>query len=216
MKRLIKKYRKLSFEQKNKLITKCSSFWNFAWSIFKIVFGIIYISYYVCVSGIFTLLIGYSKHNTLKGLNNKKEVHKVYLSTGVTMMVASIIYAIYMSRLIVFKATANYGDIAALVIATISFTSLAVSITGIIRTRGRHTLYRAIKVINFSVSLTDIALTQFVLLSLTTQKDTSLYNGLFGIAISFVILCLGAYMIYKSYQIKNNPDLIYAGRKARK
>lgn len=81
-------------------------------------------------------------------------------------------------------------------VALIAFVSIGTAIYGMIKyKRNTDPIIKAIKITNFANALTSIVLTQVVLLDTFADTYDSSLNGYTGMAVSFVIMFLGLYMI---------------------
>lgn len=110
---------------------------------------------------------------------------------GLILTAASLCYIGYSTFMIFVPTNFQYGMIISIAIATFSFTNLVLATIGIVKTKGKNILLREIKVTNLAAALTNIVLTQIAILSFTFAEDASLYNGLMGIGVGFIILIMG-------------------------
>ena len=190
-------------------ITNVTMYYNYIWACIKIVFGIFFNTLYFCLSGIYTILIAFTKrvfHNNFKN-NNERECLKKFLKMAILILVASIIFIMYMSRLFFIDYSYNYNTIIGIVIAAFSFTELGISIGGIVSaTKKNDYLMIGIKCCNLSSAFIAIVLTQIALLSLPETINANLYNAISGIVFGSLSMLIGIFMIifYKK-KVKNLP-----------
>lgn len=204
--------RKFKEERFHNLITMI---FNFIWALLKIVFGLIKLSGFLCVSAIYTFCLGISKHMFFKGRksvkNNEDSVNQYYLFIGIVIIVASICYLIYMVRLFFIPSNTTYGMIPAIAIAAMAFTELYFAIYGLIKAgKKKDLLTEGLKAINLVSALSAIALTQTAILSFTMEGDMSKYNGIMGTIVGVISICLGIYIVIKSIIInkRNNNETL--------
>lgn len=204
MKKIIKRYRNLSREDRTILHTKMAVVFNYLWSLAKIIFGIITKAYIIIASGIFTLLIGRAKHNCLKGIKKESpyEANKKVKTTGIYIMVACFFYGLYMARLLFIKTVPSYGVIPSIGIAAFAFASLSVACAGMFSFRKKSYLLRSIKIINFIIALTDIAIAQMAVLTVQMPNLPQKYNAYLGIGIAVMGMASGLYLVMKAKQFK--------------
>lgn len=189
---------------------------NFVWAAIKIIFGIVKLSGFLCVSAIYTFCLGVSKHMFFKGRKQAKteadSEMQYYLFIGIVICVASICYLIYMVRLFFIPSTTSYGEITAIAIAAMSFTELGFAIYGLIKARKQKDLLtEGLKAINLVSAMAAIVLTQTAILSFTSEDNMSYYNGIGGVVVGALSLILGFYMIIKCIVINkknNNVDKV--------
>ena len=132
---------------------------------------------------------------------------KKFLKMAILILVASIIFIMYMSRLFFIDYSYNYNTIIGIVIAAFSFTELGISIGGIVSaTKKNDYLMIGIKCCNLSSTFIAIVLTQIALLSLPETINANLYNAISGIVFGSLSMLIGIFMIifYKK-KVKNLP-----------
>lgn len=197
MLKLISKFKNMPFEQRAWLIVLITSVVNFALAVGKFVFGIAVGSYYLCVIAAYGALVGLIKQRCYNG--KKKELEPAdevrrYIEGGLLMLGAGIVYIVYSARLLYYPENAGYGLIPAIAIAAFGFLSLGLSITGMVKAKGKGLLFREIKILSFTSALTDIVLVQIALLAASGSGDNSVYNAYIGIGVGAVI-CLFSLVI---------------------
>ena len=98
----ISKFRKLPYEEKMLYTTRVSMTMNFLLAVGKIVFGLFY-GFVFCVAGMVNGFIFLSKHECFMGIKNTKRRFKDRNNRiSIFLFVASVIYTLYMARLVFF------------------------------------------------------------------------------------------------------------------
>jgi hypothetical protein len=184
---------------KEKLIynTKISIINNLLLTIIKVIFGLFYGIVFI-IAGCFNAFMLLAKRECLLGIeNNKISFKKRNNRIALFLLIASLVYIIYMSRLIFFDVkTYNYTALLGIAIATVSFIELGVSIYGLFKVKRLGRYCRNIKIINFCSALTAIVLTQIAILTFTKTENVNKYNGLSGIIVGIISLILAIYVYY--------------------
>ena len=95
---IIRNYLNQTYAEKTVFKTSIVSIFNFLWSIAKLLFGILSKSYFIFASGIFTLLVGFSKRLCIHGIKKEKFSleKKIVIYTCIGLICAYIFYVIYM------------------------------------------------------------------------------------------------------------------------
>jgi hypothetical protein len=182
----------------------------------KLIMGILSLSFFACVNVFFSLGMIGAKILALTGIRkaqDKREQYKYYFSSGIVLMVSSLLYIVYSIRLFFSPITGSYHMYVAIGIAAVTFTEIGLNIRGVIVTRCNHTLLiHAIKMINLSDSLIALVLTQTALLSFANKGadylEISKANGVIGILMGTVATLIGIYMICRVRKLKKQDDLL--------
>lgn len=105
----------------------------------------------------YTFGIVIAKACALKGLVKGKvpgEQNHYYKLSGIILIVASVLYVVYSTRLLWHPMVSHYDKYIGLGIATFAFTELGLNIRGVIVERHNHTLlFHAIRMINLAATL---------------------------------------------------------------
>lgn len=195
--KLIKKYKELNFENKTTLMAFLSIILNVALASGKFLICIFKKDIFFLIAGLINLFVLMAKSQCYLGIKNKK--NKPFESrnklTSVFLVLAGLIYSIYMLSLFLFgRTTMKYGMILGIIIALISFIELAIAIRGLFVSFGKGHYYRNIKIINFTGALTAIVMTQIALLSFASNLDHSFINGITGFIVGIIMIILGVHM----------------------
>ena len=105
--------------------------------------------------------------------------------------------------------------IIAIAIAAFATYSIAMSIVGVCKTRGKTMLIKEYKLTNFATAFNNLVLAQIALLSFTATENAAFYNGLIGICVGVIIFGIGLYLMidglvkkHRYYQIiKDYPEI---------
>lgn len=212
---LIHDYRYGDFKTRNHITSLISMLGNFVISVFKIVIGLLTMSFFFIISGFYSIGIGVAKQIYFKGyelsVTEKQTSIKHYLLMAIILMMTSIIYIIYMIRLFFVTQTFNYTAILGISIATVSFLELGMAIRGLIKSRKMNDLlFTGLKTINFSSALVAIVLTQTALLSFSSDAEVAVinyHNAIFGVSVGVITLALSLFMIYRYNVVKKTVDM---------
>lgn len=220
MKNLIQKFREIPESKKIIVYGKLAFFKNLFYFLFKVIVGIVFRSWFLIAIAIYSLFIGYVKDNCSRGLlknkDNKKDIHS-YIRGGVVLSVSSIFYIIYTIFQIYYPSNFQYNLIIAIAIAAFATYSIAMSIVGIVRAKGKSMLIKEYKFTNFATAFNNIVLTQITLLSVaSTSENIAVFNGIIGVIVGILILGIGLYLTidglikkHKYYEIvKRHPDIL--------
>lgn len=171
---------------------------NLFYFLFKVIVGIVFKTPLLIAIALYNLLIGMVKANCSRGLwKNKDDVKdcKTYVLGGIILSLSSIFYIVYTLNQATNPNNMKYNTIIAIAIAIFSIISIVVSIIGLVFTKGKTILIQQYKLTNFAAALTNLVLTQVAILSLVSVSNMNFYNTIFGVAVGFIILCLGFYLI---------------------
>ena len=215
---LIKKFRSIPEEKKIIVYGKLAFFKNLFYFLFKILVGVYFRSWFLIAIAIYSLFIGYVKNNCSSGLRKNKENIKdihAYIRGGVVLAISSVFYIVYSVFSIYYPSNFEYNMIIAIAIAAFATYSIAMSIVGVCKTRGKTMLIKEYKLTNFATAFNNLVLAQIALLSFTATENAAFYNGLIGICVGVIILGIGLYLMidglvkkHRYYQIiKDYPEI---------
>ena len=178
----------------------------------KLVLGIYTMSFFVCVSAMYTFGMVVAKYFALAGIiksKSTKEQYRYYFLSGAILIVASIAFIGYSVRVLFHPVTTVYHMYVALVIASFTFFEITVNIRGVIIERNNHTpLFHALRTTNLASSLICLVLTQAAILSFAdTQSEIHpTANGIIGIAMGCLALMLGINMVLRIKRIQRKKS----------
>lgn len=196
-------------------ITGAACIGNLLVGIGKLGMGIMSLSFFTCVSAFYTFGMVIAKACALGGLVKGKapgEQYHYYKLSGMILIVASVLYVVYSTRLLWHPMVSHYDKYVGLGIATFAFTELGLNIRGVIVERHNHTLlFHAIRMINLASSLICLVLTQTAILSFTHDSmpdyDPSISNGLMGILMGTAATLIGCVMLWRVRKIKQKQEM---------
>lgn len=196
-------------------ITGAACMGNLFVGIGKLVMGMLSLSFFICVSAFYTFGMVVAKACALGGLVKEKspeEQYRYYKLSGMILIVTSVLYVIYSTRLLWYSMVSHYDKYMGLVIATFPFTELGLNIRGVIVERHNHTLlFHAIRMINLASSLICLVLTQTAILSFTHDSmpdyDPSVSNGFMGILMGTAATLIGCVMLWRVRKIKKKQGM---------
>jgi putative uncharacterized protein (fragment) len=168
-------------------LTGAACIGNFVVGTGKLIMGLIFLSFFTCVSAFYTYGMVVAKICVLKGMGqDRKKQYAHYRLTGIILMAASVLYAIYAARLLWYPEVTDYERDVALAIATFTFTEIGLNIRGVaVESKNQELLYHALKMVNLASALTSLVLTQTALLAFThkgaANYNASFYNGAIGL-----------------------------------
>jgi hypothetical protein len=206
MKDTIKKF--LVLEKKDQLIffLLCMAISNFVVAIVKFILSISIPSLWFFVNAGFSFILSFCRLNSVKEYRKAQKTHnetqqrrienKNYQKNGIMLILLGIMY-FFVSSYMYFNGTnTTMHEYITYLVALIAFVSIGTAIYGMIKyKRNTDPIIKAIKITNFANALTSIVLTQVVLLDTFADTYDSSLNGYTGMAVSFVIMFLGLYMI---------------------
>lgn len=191
MKKLIRKYRELSFEQKMIWKTIIGLCFSAILACGKLIIGI-FTDYNLISVAVYTFGILIAKLECVLGVKTNKMTFKQRNTfTAVFLLFSSVLYIGFMSRMFfIERRIKNNGLVYVVLLAFISFWELGFAIAGLIRTKNKGHYYRNIKIINFCVALIAILTTQISILNMESEGVVSIINAYSGIGVGiFIALC---------------------------
>ena len=212
MKKLLSKYRSLSFKEKKLFLTVISVTINLLFAIGKFVLAI-YNGIFFFVSGMVNIFVMGAKLQCYLGIKFPEKKSFKYRNNiiGLLLLFAGFEYAVYMTRLAFNKvAPMNYDMFLAIVIAFISFLEMGIAIYGCFKSFGKGHYFRNIKLISFSSALTAIALTEVALMTFASEIDMTVFNGYFGMGIGTIIEIIAIFIfVAPKFSIYDREHNVY-------
>lgn len=195
-----------------KLITLITMVYNFVWSIVKIFFGFFSTMYFFCVSGVVTLILGFTKKIFYSNYQSESEQIRLTKSRliGILLILIGVLFAGYMAKLFFIPEKSKYDLIVSIAIAFCSFLELGISIFYLYKDKrtNDNILLTSIRYCNLADGLFAIVLTQMAILSAQTENtiNTSMYNGVVGIVMSVLVVLLGIIILLKVNKINKDKN----------
>lgn len=194
----IKWFRNIPEEKKIIFYGRMSLIKSLFYFLFKILVGIVFRSYFLIAIAIYSMFIGYVKHNCAHGLKHYKEniqdIH-AYIRGGAILAISSIFYIAYTVAQMFFPSNFKYNMIIAIAIAAFAFYSIIMSFIGVVKAKGKTMLIKEYKYTNFATAFNNITLAQIAILSFTTSENMAFYNTVIGILVGLVIFGIGIYLL---------------------
>lgn len=183
----------------------------------KLVMGIISLSFFTCVSALYTFGMVAAKLVAISGIlkeENSRAQYRYYKLSGVILIGASAAYILYSVWIQFHPPTAKYHMYIALGIATFTFTEITLNIRGVIvEFKNKSPLFHALKMINLASSLISLVLVQNAILSFADEdvraSDSQLAkmsSGLIGIFTGSLALALGILMIIRIHLMQKKSE----------
>lgn len=183
-------------------LTGISGAGNLLLGLGKIASGILSLSVFVCVNGLYTLGMVLARYCALAGAvrtQDAKKQYGYYRRAGRILIAASLLYMLYSGWSWFYPKVVSYHMYIALAIATFTFTEIGINLYGMLANRKNRTpLLHAIKTINLAASLISLVLTQSAILSFAggESHDPSV-NALMGLFSGTCAVLLGIYMLWR-------------------
>lgn len=167
--------------------------------IFRMGVAIIGKSFFVLLNGIISVSFGISRINILAVKSkSKQEQVKIYLFISKTIMLMSILQAIYSMRLFFVHENIEYPMEIALLIALYTFTEFFIIVRELVLLRNKDDLVdEALKFTDLSSIITFFILTQTAILSFSYIGDANLYNAFSGLFFGLMMFIIGLFMCHR-------------------
>ena len=204
---LIKQIKNLEKSDKTMLLLIFTTSGNILIVIIKFIFSITIPSLWFFVNACFLTVLSISRFFSIRNhgkqrarinQEEKKEIgYKNYLHNGILLIILGIMY-FFVSVYMYYKGTnTNMHEYLTYLVALNAFWSIGWSIYGMAKyKRKSNPILKSVKITNFANALTEVVLTQVVLLDTYAKEyDLSQINGYTGMAVSITIILMGLYMI---------------------
>lgn len=125
---------------------------------------------------------------------------RAYRRSGIVLLILAGLYGTLCLPLVLGLAvTPRYGYEVSIAIAAVTFAELGLSVHGLVSSRRRRdTLMEAVKLGNIAASLVLLVLTQTALLSMATDGEHSLWNGVCALVMATAVAGIGAGMLVRA------------------
>lgn len=191
----------------------------------KLIIAIFSMSFFTCVSALYTYAIVIAKGYVLYGIahsqNNIAAQYDYYQRSGKLLVIAGTAYIIYSINLLFFPSTNYFDQNMAFGIAFFTFVELGLNIRGIIVERKNNMpLFHALKIINLASSCVCLVLTQTAILAYTSietgVQNNSNANGIIGILMGTLSTLMGVYLYIHAEHIMNGKEMEEICKKVKK
>ncbi len=198
MKDIIRAFKRIPEKNRTVAYAIIAVFKNLLFFAFKIIVGIIFKTPLLIVIAVYNLLVGIIMANCSQGLikhkDNMKDC-KIYIRGGVILLVSSVLYIVYNIYQVGNPYNIEYNLPIAILIAAMAAFTVAMSINGLVKTKGRTMLIQEYKFTKFATALNNIVLTQIALLAIFQVPNMHYYNSIAGTLNGLVILGFALYII---------------------
>lgn len=198
----IKHYSTLGKQDKEGFHVWLGMAWNFILAALKFFIGCVAGNGYLCVSALYSALVGVAKrkliHFQYDDKENQKTEHDVFGALGFLIMLSGIVYGTYMGRLIPFPKIFHYEIWQGLLIAAVCFLEVGNSIYHLVHMTGKGdpSLYQlGRKISSLAAALPAAVMVQVALGACLNPNDMPFWNGVYGIAVGIVQILMGALMM---------------------
>lgn len=197
MKKLIKRYKELSFEQRIVLHAVLGLVFSTTLASGKFVVGL-FTDYNLCTVALYTFALLTAKLECVLGVKTNKRSFKTRnILVAVFLFISSVLYVGFSARSLFLERTTDEQSLAyVLCVAFISFCELGFAIAGILRVKNKGHFYRDIKIINFCVALIAILTAQIAILNYTAMENRDEYNAYAGIGVGIFIALCAVYILF--------------------
>lgn len=133
---------------------------------------------------------------------DRQDPRRSYRLIGIILLTLSALYTLSNVPTLIWGGTATrYEEPVAIIIATVTFTELGVSIHGVWSARrDKDLLIEAIKWTNLASSFVLVAFTQSAIMSFTTAEDPSRYSAITGVILGGSATVIGLYMTLRRHR----------------
>ncbi len=198
MRNLLRKYNKLSFEQKTIYKTIIGLCFSAALACGKLVVGL-FTDYNLISVAVYTFGLLLAKLECVLGVKTNRLTFKQRnILIAVFLFVSSVFYIGFMCRMFfIERHIRNRSMVFVLILAFISFAELGFGIAGLFRTKSKGHYYRNIKIINFCVAIIAILTTQMAILNMTSETGVvDMANAYTGIGVGIFIALCAVYILF--------------------
>ncbi len=215
IKAFIIKHNLIDFKTRNYKLSLIAMIINFATAAFKVIAAFYISSYFLIVSSIYSVGIGFTKQIFFRGvmrtkLNPRKE-RKYVLLMYLALFLSALVYMFYMVRLFYIETSEfNYGMVISLLIAIASIYELVIAIIGLIKSHHlRDNLLKALKIVTLTSALIAIVVTQNAFLTFINDESTVLNNqmsnAIFGLMMGVVAAAIALVQFVINFRKKFKP-----------
>lgn len=197
MKKRILNYINLPYEQKLILKTVVGMLFSAALAVGKLIIGL-FGDYALCGTAAYSLAMLAAKLECVIGTRTqtKSFAHRNRM-VAVFLMISSVCYTVFMSRLLFTeRVPTEYPLEYVVILAFISFVEFGFALSGLIRTKDKGHFYRNIKIVNFGLAMIAILTTQITLLDFTQTPSADGFNGCAGIGIGIFLAICAVYVYF--------------------
>lgn len=210
-KKAVQSFLELDKKDRKMYMLQVTAMRTFGIAILKLFLGLIYMSVWFFINGIFYAILAISKYRSvrdykkIKKVRDKKAKKRItysnYLYNGWLLVLLGIAY--FIINLIIFKTGKTNNDLDGYLVyltALLSFSSLVTAIISLKKYRTKHDpIVAAACQGNIAKALTSVVLTQVTLLDEFGPKTNRIVkiDGITGMIVGIIIIALGLRMVSK-------------------
>lgn len=192
MRKLICKYKEMTFEQKTVLKTILDLCFSSILACGKLIIGLFTDRNMISIA-VYTFGILLAKLECVLGeMTNKRTFKQRNILTSIFLFLSSAMYIGFMCQMFfIERRIKDNGMLYVLLLAFISFVELGFAIAGLFNSKVKGHYIRNIKIINFCIALIAILTTQMSILNMNSETDVvNIANAYSGIGVGiFIALC---------------------------
>ncbi|MFA9378302.1 MAG: hypothetical protein ACERKZ_16395 [Lachnotalea sp.] len=195
-------YPRLQKERQEALRTWMSMAGNFLLAICKFIMGCAAGSGFLCVSALYTCLMGVAKRQYISYMSGEDKnltlIHQSFLRIGMAVLFAGIVYGVYMGRLILYPRKADFHISVGILIALFCFIDIGIAAYSLIKIptcKVDNLLLIGKRLASLAFALPAIVMAQIVINSFANGKNLSNYDGIFGVVMGVIIVGIGLGMM---------------------
>ena len=199
-----KQFHKKPEREKRRIVGKIATYCNYAWAGIKVLFGLFSLSFFYCISAIFTVCLGLSKHMVADGIakcNHKISKEREYFAKIILILfAATAVFLAYMLLLFFIPFNMEYSPVVAGLTVCLSVAEFVSAVIGIKKSyRERDLLLSAMTGIHLTGAFSAVVLAQVSILSLAGAANATLYNAIGGIIFGVLgsLVCAAMIVIYQ-------------------
>lgn len=198
MKKIIAKFKSMTYEQRLPILATITASISLLISVVKIIVGVFFDPTIIAV-GVFGLILVSAKGQCLLGIRSDKRSFE-YRNASVAgrIFTAGVVYIIYMAIQLRYGLfTDEYDMRGAVAMSTVAFAEMGVAVYGLIKTKSLGHLYRDIKIISSISAMSAMLTAQIAIMSFTDSMhgNAARANCISGINIGILTILL-AVLVY--------------------
>lgn len=183
------------------LRTWLSSMVNFILAVFKFIMGCVMGNGYLCVSALYSCLIGAAKRRYIAFEGQKENgdmPEQFFQAMGICITSAGAVYGVYLGRLILYPSVGRYTLPESILIALVSFIDVGIAVYSLLKKKSdseNELLSFGRKLVGLSSALPAIVMTQIALNAVANENNTAVHDGILGSSVGFILFGIGVWMV---------------------
>lgn len=202
-------YQKLDYENQKHLKRWIGMTFSFLITAGKFIFGCLFGGGYLCVSVLYSFLIGFSKYKRLHYAvrnHRHKKPQNLFFENGVIIFLAGTVYSIYMARLLISPKNGHWTLPLGITVALFCFIDIGIAVRNLWKVDKQEEeplLVLARKLSGIASALPAFVFANIAITGFTSETDPSYGNGVLGIIVGVVMMAMGAGMMVYSNKHRN-------------